>query len=117
MTDKRYNLIFEGNVEAGHDPSQTRIILENLFEFDSESRADLFSGQQVVLAKGMNAATANSFKQALAAAGAKTHLLPINNMTEAERRSAERRITISRRSRMRNNAVLPDRRQGADRRD
>ncbi len=117
MTETRYNLIFEGKIEAGHDQNEARLTLESLFEFDPESQADLFGGQQVVLGEGMDAATAQSFQQALAAAGVTTHLLPTNNTAAVQRRSIHRRTNTMRRARIRSHAIQADRRQGTDRRD
>ena len=72
MTVARFNLIFEGEIEAGFDQTSVRSALELLFKFDAEGQAQLFSGQAIVLGESMDAATANSFKQALAGAGAAT---------------------------------------------
>ena len=116
MTETRYNLIFEGKIEAGHDQDEARLTLENLFEFDTEIQANLFGGQHVVLGEDMDATTVHSYKQALAAAGVTTHLLPINNTAAAERRSVYRRTNAMRRARTRSNAILPDRREDTDRR-
>jgi len=120
MTETRFDLIFEGKVEPGHDPDDVRRTLEGLFQFDGEAQAELFSGQPVVLSESMDAATASSFQQALAGAGVTTCLVEASDEAAAvatpERRSAHRRSYAPRRAQTRTAAILPDRRQGRDRR-
>ena len=120
MAETCFDLIFKGEVEPGHNQDEVRCTLENLFEFDAESQVDFFSGQPVVLGKNMNAMTANLFKQALADAGIATHLLVANDTVADEdvksRRLVHRRYNTERRTRIRSSAILPDRRQGLDRR-
>lgn len=120
MSATRFNLIFEGKIESGYDRDEAHSTLESLFEFDNETQADLYNGQPVMLGKSMDAATADSFKQALAGAGVTTYLLADQDATAAEqtqtRRSGERRAATSRRARVRNAAIMPDRRKGQDRR-
>ena len=92
----------------------------NLFEFDTENQVDLFDGQAVILGESMDAMTANSFKQALAGAGIATYLSALDKTSASEkyqtRSSVDRRSSIPRRARVRNAAILPDRRKGGDRR-
>jgi hypothetical protein len=120
MDDTSFNLIFEGEVEAGHNQDGVRCILESLFEFDAENQVDFFSGQPVVLGENMNAMTANSFKQALTEAGIATLLLAANDTDADEgfksRSLVHRRINAERRARIRTAAILPDRREGLGRR-
>ena len=121
MSATRFNLIFEGEIEPGYDQDEAHRTLANLFEFDAEIQADLNSGQPVMLGKSMDAATADSFKQALASAGVSTYLLAENGAaaaTEAPSRRlvVDRRSASLRRARVRNGAILPDRRKGQDRR-
>jgi len=120
MAERCFDLIFRGEIEPGHSHDEVRCSLENLFDFDTESQVDLFSGQPVVLGINMNTMTANSFKQALADAGIATHLLAANDtVTDEEvktRRLGQRRDNTRRRSRIRSTAILPDRREGPNRR-
>jgi hypothetical protein len=120
MTETCFDLIFKGEVEPGHNQDEVRSTLESLFEFGAESQVDFFSGQAVVLGKNMNAMTANLFKQALADTGIATHLLAANDTVADEdvksRRLVHRRNNTKRRTRIRSSAILPDRRQGLDRR-
>jgi len=120
MAERCFDLIFKGEIEPGHSQDEVRCSLENLFAFESENQIDLFSGQPVVLGMNMNNMTANLFKQALADAGIATHLLAANDtVTDEEvksRRLVERRNNAQRRSRIRSSAILPDRREGPNRR-
>ena len=121
MSATRFNLIFEGEIEPGYDQDEAHRTLESLFEFDAEVQADLTNGQAIMLGKSMDAATADSFKQALAGAGVSTYLLADNDTAVAEeapsrRLVVDRRSTTLRRARSRNAAILPDRRKGQDRR-
>jgi hypothetical protein len=120
MAETRFNLIFKGEVEPGHNHDMVRCTLESLFEFDNDNQVDFFSGQPVVLGENMNATTANSFKQALTGAGIATLLLEANDTDAGEddksRRLVHRRINTARRARVRTTSFLPDRRQGLDRR-
>jgi len=121
MSTTRFNLIFEGEIEPGYDQEEAHRTLESLFEFDDDIQAELNSGQAVMLGKSMDAATADSFKQALAGAGVSTYLLAENDaVAEAEdpsrRLKVDRRSVSLRRAQVRNSAILPDRRKGQDRR-
>ena len=118
MSETRFNLIFEGKIEPGHDQDEARRTLGSLFESDAETEDDLFSGQPVILGESMDATTANSFKQALAGAGITTYLLATKKAAETReyqtRRSIDRRSSIPRRARARGSSILPDRRKGVD---
>jgi len=121
MSATRFNLIFEGEIEPGYDQQEAHRTLESLFEFDAEIQDDLNSGQAIMLGKSMDAATADSFKQALADAGVSTYLLADNDAAVAteipsRRLVVDRRATTLRRARSRSAAILPDRRKGQDRR-
>lgn len=120
MTDTRFNLIFDGKVEPGHDTEEVRIVLESLFEFDNEDQDQLFDGNPIILGESMDSATANAFQQAMAGAGATTHLEEANdaatNDARVNRRVSQRRMKSTRRARARPLAILPDRRKGGDRR-
>ncbi|NNF60519.1 MAG: hypothetical protein HKN06_04220 [Gammaproteobacteria bacterium] len=101
MNTARFNLIFEGEVEPGHVSDDVRHALEELFNFDAELQAALSLGQPVFLGESMDAATANTFKQALAGAGARTRLQAANTEDETDltdRRSAQRRLRAKRRT-------------------
>ena len=120
MTEARFNLIFNGEVESGQDLDEARSTLENLFEFDTEKKFDFFDGQAVTLGKNMDSTTAKSFQQALAFSGIITHIFADDGIVEEEdtqsQRGGERRKNNERRARFRSGAILPDRREVLERR-
>lgn len=119
MSATLFNLIFEGEIEPGYDQEEAHRTLASLFEFDAETQDDLNNGQAIMLGKSMDAATADSFKQALASAGVSTYLLADNDAAAeapSRRLVVDRRSTTLRRARSRSAAILPDRRKGQDRR-
>jgi len=121
MSATRFNLIFEGEIEPGYDQEEAHRTLESLFEFDAEIQADLDQGQPIMLGKSMDATTADSFKQALADAGVSTYLIAENDAASAaeipsRRLVVDRRSATLRRARSRDSGILPDRREGRDRR-
>ena len=91
-----------------------------MFKFDASNQEQLFSGRPVVLGEGMDVATANTFKQALAGAGAVTRIVEAGDTAgpdaTPDRRTGERRVLARRRSRVRTESILPDRRKNPDRR-
>lgn len=120
MTESRFNLVFEGRVEPGHNQDDVRRKLAGLFDFNTDKQIDYFGGSAIVLGESMDRSTANAFKQALANDGICTHLLAIDgNPVGAEvksRRQQQRRKNNERRARPRNGAIVPDRRLSQDRR-
>ena len=120
MAGERFNLIFEGKVEASHSRDYVSQMFQVMFEFDASDQDELFSGRPVVLGERMDAATANTFKEALAGAGAVTRIVEAGNAAAPdatrERRKGERRILARRRSRVRTESIVPDRRKNPDRR-
>ena len=119
MTAALFDLVFEGESEHGRDREEVRRSLENLFQFDPEDQSRLFSGQPIVLGESMDTATAESFKQALAGAGIVTRVIAadVSPARDARReRTQQRRVLGRRRARVRAGAIVPDRREGRDRR-
>jgi len=118
MSETNYNLVFEGKVEPGQEQTTVRATLDGLFEFAADEQELLFSGQPVVLGESLDAATANSFMQALAAEGVVTHLVAVSDAAGAtqQKRVGQRRSAVARRAAVRSGAIMPDRRQGPKRR-
>lgn len=77
MTDKRYNIVFEGELVAGADPGAVRQNLARLFRMDEAKVETLFSGKRVVLKKDADQATAMKFRAALKQAGAQCRMLVV----------------------------------------
>lgn len=113
MTEARYDLIFEGKVDAGKDLNEVHGTLELLFDFNIDNQHDIFDGRAITLGKNMDSMTANSFKQALAHDGIITQLIADTDTEETGKckRAGQRRENSARRARVRSAAFVPDRRQ------
>ena len=70
MTDQQYNLVFRGDIAAGHKLAEVKQRLANLFKTPPEKIEKLFSGRPVAIKKGLAGADAERYLQALTAAGA-----------------------------------------------
>lgn len=68
--EERYNVYFNGQVMAGHDPGSVRDKLAKLFNADQATLDKLFSGRPQMIKRGCDAATAQKFKSAMERAGA-----------------------------------------------
>lgn len=120
MNSTQYQLVYEGKVQSGHDAGAVRDMLVELFELADERRTRLFAGEPVVLSRGMDSATANTFKQVLEASGALSQVVEDTEAASADNdrvlRSVERRVEVKRRAYVRSGAIVPDRRDGDKRR-
>lgn len=70
MADEHFEVVFEGRTAAGADPAQVRANVARLFKTDTARIEHLFSGQRVVIKKGLDESTARNYQAALAKAGA-----------------------------------------------
>ena len=120
MDEAHFNLIFKGEVEPGIDLGEARNTLEDLFEFDPENPIVFFDGQNILLGENMNARTANSFLQALAAVGVIAHLFAVEENITVKNTHAprleQRRKTPNHRVKVRSGAIIPDWRVSQERR-
>jgi len=66
-----FEVVFNGIVLEGFDPAETRAKIGKLFNADEAKIARLFSGNSVVIKKGLDEATANKYLGAFKNAGAK----------------------------------------------
>ena len=73
---ERYDIFFAGQCLQGHDPRAVRAALGRLFKADEQTLDRLFCGQHQRIKGGCDAATANKYRQALTAAGAKVSIAP-----------------------------------------
>ena len=73
---ERYDIFFAGQCLQGHDPQAVRAALGRLFKADDPTLDRLFCGQRQRIKGGCDAATANRYRQALTAAGAKVSIAP-----------------------------------------
>ena len=73
---ERYDIFFAGQCLEGRDPQAVRAALGRLFKADEPTLDRLFCGQRQRIKGGCDAATANKYRQALAAAGARVSIAP-----------------------------------------
>ena len=73
---ERYDIFFAGQCLEGRDPQAVRAALGRLFKADEPTLDRLFCGQRQRIKGGCDAATANKYRQALTAAGAKVSIAP-----------------------------------------
>lgn len=69
MSDATFDVLFYGVVKPGHDPEQARDALAKLFKADRARIDPLFSGNEVVIKRGIDEATAKRYQAAFAEAG------------------------------------------------
>lgn len=70
MAGQHFEVIFRGVLQAGSDPAQVRGNIAKLFKTEPSKVEHLFSGQAVVIKKGIDQETARQYQAALAKAGA-----------------------------------------------
>ncbi|PLW83116.1 hypothetical protein CWI75_06770 [Kineobactrum sediminis] len=68
--DPRYDIVFAGQLLAGHEPATVRARLAQVFKADEATLDKLFSGKPQVLKRNCDKSTALQYKQALERAGA-----------------------------------------------
>src|SRR5690606_8856770 len=70
MSDKRFNILFQGRIDQGASPEAVRENLARLFRMDAARVEALFSGQRVVIKRDADQATMMKFRAAMKQAGA-----------------------------------------------
>jgi hypothetical protein len=74
MADANFAVVFRGRLVEGADPAAVRANLARLFNADAERIEKMFSGQSVIIKKGLDEAGAKKYQAALAKAGALVEL-------------------------------------------
>lgn len=78
MTEgQRYDLLFRGDIAPGRRLDQVRARVQELFQIDDDRAARLFSGRPTIIRRDLDAAGAERYRAALAAAGALVELRPV----------------------------------------
>ena len=70
MTEQLFAIVFRGRLQAGADPAVVRANFAKLFNIDAARVEQMFSGQAVIIKKGLDLLAADKYKAALAKAGA-----------------------------------------------
>lgn len=118
-----YRIVFSGEVTRGQDVADVKRNLAALFRADAATIDRLFRGRPVVLQQGLEAEEAIHFVSVLSRAGAVGRMEPVppgtprsKRVSFLERRERQRRKLANRRRRLRDDAYVPDRRHGKERR-
>ncbi len=73
-----YNVIFEGRVAPGQDPVAVKQAMKTLLKIDDQGIDRIFSGQSILLKKGVNAGKAEKYRRTIEAAGGLCRIEPIS---------------------------------------
>lgn len=79
MSEKRYNVIFQGELVGGADLAAVKENIARLFKMDMQKVEALFSGKKVVLRKDADQATAMKLRAAMKQAGARCDMVPVSD--------------------------------------
>ncbi len=88
MADAQYAVIFQGQIADGADPAAVRANLGKLFKADSERVEKMFSGQKVVIKRGLDVDSAAKYKAVLLKAGALVAVVDMAAKIPAETKPA-----------------------------
>lgn len=122
MSARLYRVIFCGETQRDCGMADIRRNLARLLRMEVAAVYRLFTGQPVVLRRGVDAAEARRFATAMVRAGAIVRMEPMpvgkpaNAGNVVERRQAERRQQVERRRRPRHSSFFSDRRHLTGRR-
>jgi hypothetical protein len=72
-----FNVTFEGKVAPGKDIEIVKKAIMDLLKVDPGGIEHIFSGRPILLKKGVNAGTAERYRQAIEAAGAVCKVEPM----------------------------------------
>lgn len=70
MAEQLFAIVFRGRLQTGADPAEVRANLAKLFNIDAARVEQMFSGQPVIIKKGLDLLAADKYKAVLAKAGA-----------------------------------------------
>ena len=72
-----YNVTFEGKVAPGKELEAVKRAIMDLLKVDSRGIERIFSGRPILLKTGVNAGTAEKYRNAIEAAGAVCEVEPM----------------------------------------
>lgn len=82
MNNENYDIIFRGEIIAGHTIADVKLRLMSLFKTDSQKIEAIFSGKPITLKRNLDQASANKYLAVLTKAGAQIELTQPNLSTE-----------------------------------
>jgi hypothetical protein len=74
MSEQQYDIIFRGDIVFGHQLSDVKLRLQQLFKADAAKIDMLFTGKPVPLKKNLDLVSAQKYRDALIKAGAQVEL-------------------------------------------
>jgi len=77
MSSAKFDIQFAGDLMQDADPEGVRRELKRLFKLSDESLARLFKGEPVTIKRGVDTATASSYRKLFRDAGALVHITPV----------------------------------------
>jgi predicted nicotinamide N-methyase len=75
MSEQQYDIIFRGDIVFGHQLSEVKLRLQQLFKADGAKIEMLFSGKPTPLKRNVDLASAQKYRDALIKAGAQVELV------------------------------------------
>ncbi|MBK6660557.1 MAG: hypothetical protein IPG43_21550 [Proteobacteria bacterium] len=75
MAEQLFAIVFKGRLRAGADGAEVRANFAKLFNIDAARVEQMFSGQAVIIKKGLDLLAADKYKAALAKAGAEVDVI------------------------------------------
>ena len=75
MSEQQYNIVYRGDIVFGHQLSDVKLRLQQLFKTDEAKINALFTGKPVVLKRNLDMATAETYRAALLNAGARVDIV------------------------------------------
>lgn len=75
MSEQQFDIVFRGDIVFGHQLTDVKQRLQQLFKTDSAKVDALFSGRPIPLKRGLDQASAQKYKHALLQAGAQVDIV------------------------------------------
>ncbi len=75
MSERRFDIVFDGSVINGSDPLAVKERVKQLFKLDDAAAEKLFSGSPIVIKKNVDRKTATQYQQAMSKAGARIQMV------------------------------------------
>jgi len=84
MSEQQFDIIFRGDIVLGHQLTDVKMRLQQLFKADAAKIDALFSGKPVPLKRGLDQASAQKYKDALVKAGALVDVIVVGDIASTE---------------------------------
>lgn len=84
MSEQQFDIIFRGDIVFGHQLTEVKARLQQLFKADAVKIDALFTGRPVPLKRGLDQASAQKYKDVLIKAGAQVELVAVGAIQPSE---------------------------------